>query len=79
MFERKGVQDRNMTQDPQQLTSPKSPLACPICGRDDMKRVSRHGFLQTRVFPLFGFYPWECSHCRAVQLFKNRGRRRRHR
>jgi hypothetical protein len=41
-----------------------------------MRRVGRHGFLEKKIFPLFGFYPWECGSCRIVKLFKNRGSRR---
>ncbi|HEY3628107.1 MAG TPA: hypothetical protein VGL00_17595, partial [Terracidiphilus sp.] len=51
-------------------------LICPKCKRSAMRRVGRHGFLEKKIFPLFGFYPWECGSCRIVKLFKNRGSRR---
>jgi hypothetical protein len=41
-----------------------------------MRRVSRHGFLEKKIYPLFGLYPWECGYCRMVKLFRNRGPRR---
>jgi hypothetical protein len=38
-----------------------------------MKRV---GFLQTRVYPLFGFYPWKCPECKTRYLLRARGTKR---
>ena len=42
-----------------------------------MRRLGRAGFLQAKVFPLFGYYPWECSICRRKRLLRLRGKRRR--
>lgn len=41
-----------------------------------MHRISREGFLQKRIYPSFGYYPWECSVCGCEKLYKNRGERR---
>lgn len=41
-----------------------------------MRRLPRMGFLQRKIYPIFGYYPWECSSCRGVKLFKYRGKRR---
>jgi hypothetical protein len=38
-----------------------------------MKRV---GFLQTRIYSLFGFYPWKCPECKTRYLLRVRGARR---
>jgi hypothetical protein len=46
---------------------------CPDCGGRNLRRLSRTGFLQERVFPLFGYYPWECGVCRQMTLLRNRG------
>jgi hypothetical protein len=35
--------------------------------------MARFGILQERVFPKFGFYPWECPQCRKKLLIKSRG------
>jgi hypothetical protein len=48
-------------------------LLCPKCHRSDMRRIGRRGVLQEKVFPFFGYFPWECPHCRVVKLFKYRG------
>jgi hypothetical protein len=37
-----------------------------------MRRVMRESFMQRRVYPLFGYYPWECPLCRTPILFKKR-------
>ncbi|MFP5227045.1 MAG: hypothetical protein ACLGXA_05405 [Acidobacteriota bacterium] len=38
-----------------------------------MARIARRGFLQERVFPLFGRYPWQCAICGAQRLLRRRG------
>jgi hypothetical protein len=52
-------------------------LVCPTCEKPSLRRASRKGFLQCVVFPWFGYFPWRCKSCKAVQLMKNRGSRRR--
>lgn len=39
-----------------------------------MRRLRRDGLLQVKVFPLFGYYPWQCGNCRAKMLLRNRGK-----
>ena len=46
---------------------------CPNCDEVELTRVARHGFLQERVYPRFGMYPWECAQCRQIFLLKSRG------
>jgi len=41
-----------------------------------MRRLMRESFLQKRVYPLFGFYPWECPLCRKTVLRRQRRERR---
>jgi len=40
-----------------------------------MRRLARSSFLQKYVFPLFGYYPWECFACRKIRLLRVRGKR----
>jgi hypothetical protein len=40
-----------------------------------MRRLGRVGFLQRKVFPLFGYYPWECPICRETVMHRGRGKR----
>jgi hypothetical protein len=44
-------------------------MRCTKCG-NNLRRVPRKGFLQTKLYPIFGFYPWECAICRYVVLKK---------
>ena len=46
---------------------------CPCCGQLALVRMARLGLLQERVFPKFGYYPWECPQCRKKLLIKSRG------
>jgi hypothetical protein len=64
-----------------QAAERKPMIFCSGCGSDQIRRVARNGFLQTKVFPFFGLYPWECPMCRKIFLKKDRGTRirRKHR
>jgi ribosomal protein L37AE/L43A len=48
-------------------------LQCPNCGQEHLERIARQGFLSKEVYPLFGFYPWECAICRKEFLIRKRG------
>lgn len=50
-------------------------LACPSCGNRHLQRLARRGFLEKKVYPIFGYYPWECPACRVTRYFKKRGQR----
>ncbi len=52
-----------------------SEFACPDCGNRRLRRLPRTGFLQTKVFPVFGYFPWECPICRETKYFRKRGKR----
>jgi hypothetical protein len=47
-------------------------MVCRKCGSDKLHRAYRTGFLQLKVFPIFGLYPWECIKCRKVGLYRKR-------
>lgn len=51
----------------------KTILVCPACGYEQLERVARRGFLREKLFPIFGFYPWECVICRKEFLIRKRG------
>ena len=57
----------------------KSMPSCPRCGSARTSRVRRDGWMQTLVLNRFGLYPWECSGCGKVFLFKSRGKLKRKR
>lgn len=47
---------------------------CPNCGNEQMRRLARRGFLQNKVYPLLGLYPWECLACRTSKMIRKRGK-----
>jgi hypothetical protein len=49
--------------------------ACPQCGNRDLRRRVRAGLRQKCIFPIFGYYPWECLSCRKTWMLRARGRR----
>ncbi len=46
---------------------------CPKCGNVRTRRMKRRGFVETRLYPLVGWYPWECTGCRMVFRSSYRG------
>jgi hypothetical protein len=53
-----------------------SKVYCPGCGNDRPRRVERKGFMQLRIYPLFGYFPWYCKECRQYFLLRKRYRRK---
>lgn len=52
-------------------------LCCPRCGSSRMHREERKGFLQKKIYSLFGFFPWRCSSCGHYSMLRKRYRRSR--
>lgn len=52
-------------------------VTCPKCGSDHLRRVKREGFWQVSFLPKFGYFPWECAHCRITVMLRHRGERKR--
>jgi len=52
-------------------------VICPNCGSDRVYRLFREGFLQEHVFPLFGYYPWQCKTCARDLLIRKRKKAKR--
>jgi hypothetical protein len=51
-------------------------ILCPECGSDQPRRLERKGFLQTRIYPIFGYYPWICGGCKVTFIMRKRYRRK---
>jgi ssDNA-binding Zn-finger/Zn-ribbon topoisomerase 1 len=51
----------------------KTKLVCPACGHEQLARIARRGFLRKKLYPILGFYPWECAMCRKEFLIRKRG------
>ena len=49
---------------------------CRKCGSDRVYRVEREGFMQEKIYPLFGYYPWRCKICRDHVMLRKRKRAR---
>jgi len=50
-------------------------IVCSDCGRPQMRRLPRSGFLQHWFWPRLGYFPWECPICRKMKLIRYRGKR----
>jgi hypothetical protein len=44
-------------------------MHCRECG-SNLRRLARKGFLQLKVYPFFGYYPWECPVCRKTLMVR---------
>ena len=44
-------------------------MHCKACG-NPLRRLARKGFLQLKVYPKFGYYPWECPICRNTIMIR---------
>jgi DNA-directed RNA polymerase subunit RPC12/RpoP len=51
-------------------------VQCPRCGSNFMKRKPRGGFLEGKVYAIFGYYPWRCTKCLGSFFLKKRGKPR---
>ena len=51
----------------------KKKLPCPACRHEQLARIARRGFARQRLWPIFGYYPWECAMCRRQFLLRKRG------
>jgi DNA-directed RNA polymerase subunit RPC12/RpoP len=48
-------------------------LHCDECGSDEVYRIFRRGYLQEKIYPLLGFYPWRCKRCGMRLITRERG------
>jgi len=47
---------------------------CANCPGKECRRLNRQGFLERRLLPLIGYFPWECSLCRKKIYLRTSGR-----
>jgi len=47
-------------------------IQCQYCQSRRVFRVYRQGFLQEKIYPIFGFYPWKCKTCSAFMILRCR-------
>jgi len=47
-------------------------LYCKECNSHRVFRIFRKGFLQERIYPWFGFYPWKCKDCKSCMFYRKR-------
>ncbi|MFZ0633489.1 MAG: hypothetical protein WBD06_05545 [Acidobacteriaceae bacterium] len=57
---------------PNSRSSGRIRLGCPNCRQQQLVRVAREGFFRSHVFPIFGFYPWQCAKCGRQYLVPRR-------
>jgi len=50
-------------------------MDCKNCG-SRLRRLPRKGFLLLKVYPIFGYYPWECPICRVPVMMKKQHQRK---
>jgi hypothetical protein len=61
---------------PVEKTAVKERVRCQKCGGDRVYRVERKGFMQEKIYPCFGYYPWRCISCRNHVMLRKRERAR---
>jgi len=49
-----------------------SSVVCRFCGSPQIYRLYREGFLQNRIYPFFGYYPWRCKDCSSPMMLRKR-------
>lgn len=53
-------------------------VSCRHCGACSALRISRAGFLQTKILSRLGIYPWKCGACGSEFLFPKRHQKSSH-
>lgn len=56
------------------MSSAKERVHCQECGSDRVYRLSREGYFQEKIYPLFGYYPWRCKRCGVHVMLRKRER-----
>ena len=56
------------------MSSAKERVHCQKCGSDRVYRVIRKGYFQEKIYPLFGYYPWQCMKCGVRVILHQRAR-----
>lgn len=45
---------------------------CKKCGSERIYRLFREGYLQEKIYPILGFYPWRCKACKHSMMLRKR-------
>ncbi len=59
-----------------EMSADKDLIFCRKCGSGRVFRVYRKGFMQERIYPHFGYYPWRCMSCGDHVMLRKRNRAR---
>lgn len=57
-----------------EMSSAREQVYCEKCGSDKVCRVFREGFLEEKIYSLFGYYPWRCRYCGLRTKLRKRGK-----
>jgi hypothetical protein len=55
----------------------KSQVQCKFCGNGRVFRIFREGYLQEKIYPIFGYYPWKCKTCGKSMMLRIRQKSKR--
>jgi hypothetical protein len=61
--------------DTAEMSSAKERVHCQKCGSDRVYRVVRKGYFQEKIYPMIGYYPWECMKCGVHVMLRMRNRK----
>jgi hypothetical protein len=56
----------------EEVSKAKSGTCCKFCGSERLFRVFREGYLQEKIYPIFGYYPWKCKACKHYMMLRKR-------
>ena len=62
----------NLAQSTSAEHSTRARMLCPQCGSAALYRMYRNGFMQTRIYPFLGYYPWGCKRCGVQMMLRKR-------
>jgi DNA-directed RNA polymerase subunit RPC12/RpoP len=55
--------------------SSKGQVQCKYCGNGRVFRIFREGYLQEKIYPIFGYFPWKCKTCGKSMMLRVRNKR----
>jgi hypothetical protein len=54
------------------VSQAKGKACCKHCGSERLFRIFREGYLQEKIYPIFGYYPWRCKACKRYMMLRKR-------
>ena len=55
-----------------EMITVKDRVYCQKCSSNRVYRVERKGFMQKKIYPLFGYFPWRCKSCGDQVMLRKR-------